>query len=170
VRHRLPSVAACLLLLGACSRVEAPAGHDAGAAATAGAPLGEIMVGVGRRFETAGRASLASRFELAAFEVGEIEETFEDAIPRAAPPKEGPTAHLPAQAADFLRVSLPPLKAAAASRDAAAFARAFQAASAACNACHAASAKPFIEVPSAPGKSVPDTDPAPAPRPPLHVP
>lgn len=150
----------CVLLAGAaCSRGDALPGRGAGAAPPAGAPLGEVMVGVGRRFETAGRAALANRFELAEFEVGEIEETFEDEVPRASLPKEGPTAHIARQAADFLRTSVPALKAASASKDAAAFAAAFQAASAACNGCHAASGKAFIQVPSAPGKPVPDTEP-----------
>jgi cytochrome c553 len=123
------------------------------------------MIDVGRRFETAGRAVLANRFELAEFEVGEIQEAFENDVPHAAPPKEGPTAHIVPMAADFVRTILPELKRAAATKDADSFAKAFQSASAACNSCHTASAKPFIQVPSVPGKPVPDTDPLPMQRP-----
>lgn len=121
------------------------------------------MAEVGRRFETAGRAANANRFELAEFEAGEIEELFESDVPNAELPKEGPTAHIPATAKAFLANNAPDLKRAAASKDRAAFAAAFQRASAACNGCHQASAKGFIQVPSEPGKGVPDLDPLPAP-------
>ncbi len=120
-----------------------------------GPGLGELMVGVARRFEIAGRAAVAQRFELAEFEVGEIGETFEDDVPGAELPKEGPTAHIPAQAAAFLKTVVPELKSAAKSRDARAFEAAFKNTAAACNACHEASAKGFIEIPSVPGQDVP---------------
>jgi hypothetical protein len=124
--------------------------------------LGNVMVQVARRFEIAGRAANAGRFELAEFEAGEIEELFEGDVPNAELPKEGPTAHIPAMAKSFLDANAPDLKKAAASKDRAAFAAAFQRASAACNACHRASAKGFIEVPSEPGKGVPDLEALPA--------
>ena len=65
------------------------------------------MVEVARRFEIAGRAMNANRFELAEFEVGEIEELFEDDVPDAELPKEGPTAHIPAVAKGFLKRTCP---------------------------------------------------------------
>jgi hypothetical protein len=119
------------------------------------------MVQVARRFEIAGRAAQANRFELAEFEAGEIEELFESDVPGAELPKEGPAAHIPAMAKSFLEANAPELKKAAATRDGAAFAAAFQRAASACNACHQASAKGFIEVPSEPGKVVPNVDPLP---------
>jgi cytochrome c553 len=125
--------------------------------------LGEVMVQVGRRFEVAGRAASANRFELAAFEVGELEELFESDVPRASLPKEGPTAQIPAMAKAFLDSIPPELNRAAASKDRAAFDVAFQHAAATCNACHASAAKGFIQVPSVPGQSVPVLDPLPAP-------
>jgi hypothetical protein len=148
-----------LLLSAACSR--APAGN-AGAGASPqpeGPGLGEVMAQVGRRFEVAGRAAEAGRFQLADFEVGELEELFEGDVPRAALPKEGPTAHIPAMAQSFLKVALPELKQAAAKNDRVAFAEAFGHAAAQCNGCHQASAKAFIEIPLVPGKAVPSLDP-----------
>jgi hypothetical protein len=124
--------------------------------------LGNVMAEVARRFEIAGRAATANRFELAEFEAGEIEELFESDVPGAELPKEGPTAHIPAMAKAFLATSPPELKKAAAARDGVAFAAAFQRASEACNGCHRASEKPFIQVPSEPGKPVPDLSPLPA--------
>jgi cytochrome c553 len=121
------------------------------------------MVQVGRRFEIAGRAASANRFELAAFEVGELEELFENDVLRAILPKEGPTAQIPTMAKAFLDSIPPELNRAAASQDRAAFAVAFQHAAAVCNACHASAAKGFIQVPSVPGQSVPVLDPLPAP-------
>jgi mono/diheme cytochrome c family protein len=120
------------------------------------------MVQVARRFEIAGRAANANRFELAEFEAGEIEELFETDVPGAELPKEGPTAQIHPMAKAFLAANAPELRKAAAARDHAGFATAFQRAAAACNACHQASAKGFIQVPSEPGKTVPDLDLVPA--------
>ncbi|HEY8089627.1 MAG TPA: hypothetical protein VIF09_17325 [Polyangiaceae bacterium] len=129
--------------------------------------LGDVMSQVGRRFELAGRAALAGRFELADFETGELEELFENDVPRASLPKEGPTAHIPVMSKAFLETNLPALQQAAARKVPAAFADAFQRAAEACNGCHQASAKGFIQVPSVPGKPVPDLDPL-GPAPPPH--
>jgi hypothetical protein len=120
------------------------------------------MVDVARRFEVAGRAAAANRFELAEFEAGEIEELFESDVPGAELPKEGPTAHIPAMAKAFLQTNPPELKRAAHAKDAKAFADAFAHTAAACNGCHQASEKGFIQVPSVPGRTVPDLDPVPA--------
>ena len=150
-----------LVLLPACSRPGEGAQGSPGASAPK-TSLGNVMSEVGRRFETAGRAANANRFELAEFEAGEIEELFEDDVPSAELPKEGPTAHIPATAKAFLEHNAPELKKAAAAKDRAAFAAAFQHTAAACNGCHQASAKGFIQVPTEPGKGVPDLDPLPA--------
>jgi hypothetical protein len=159
---------ALLLLIptAGCSRTTAAPSGEKGSAASEPpvAPgLGQVMSEVGHRFEMAGRAANANRFELAAFEVGELQELFETDVPRASMPKEGPTAHIPAMAKAFLEAVPPDLTRAAASKDQAVFATAFQRAAAMCNACHQASAKVFIQVPAVPGHAVPDLDPLPAP-------
>jgi len=155
--------ALALLVLVSCSRGSPPSA-GAAASSTAGGPkasLGNVMAEVARRFEIAGRAANANRFELAEFEAGEIEELFEADVPGAELPKEGPTQHIPAMAKAFLEVSAPELKKAAKTRDRAAFAEAFRHTAAMCNSCHQASAKAFIQVPSEPGRGVPDLDPIP---------
>ena len=76
------------------------------------------MVDVARRFEVAGRAVVANRFELAEFEAGEVGELFETEIPEAELPKEGPTAHIRATAKAFLTTNVPELQKAAAEGDA----------------------------------------------------
>jgi hypothetical protein len=123
------------------------------------------MAEVARRFEIAGRAAKANRFELAEYEAGELEELFASDVPGAQMPKEGPTAHIPAMARAFLESNAPELRRAAASGSGAAFAAAFQRASVACNACHQASQKGFLQIPSEPGKEMPDLDPLPLPPP-----
>src|SRR5579863_10292788 len=93
-------------LIGAsCDRTSPLAGPAPGVASGVGAPresLGNVMAEVARRFELAGRAANANRFELAEFEAGEIAELFETDVPNAELPKEGPTAHIPAMAKSFL--------------------------------------------------------------------
>ncbi len=155
-----------LVVLTGCSRGSAQ--PSAGASGAPKESLGNVMVQVARRFEIAGRAAGANRFELAEFEVGEIAEMFESDVPGAELPKEGPTAHIPLMAKAFLESTAPELKKAAAAKDRAAFAAAFQRTASVCNACHQASAKAFIQVPSELGKAVPDLDPLPAPSSPLH--
>jgi len=140
---------AMVLLLAACSRTTpAPPGRDYGA----------VMSDVARRFELAGRAAVANRFELAAFEADELGELF-DELPHAALPKEGPTDVLPAMVDAFAKTHPRALRDAARASDARAFAEAFQNASAACNACHQATHHGFVQIPSVPGKAVPDVDP-----------
>jgi cytochrome c553 len=160
VRKSLGLLLAVLVAVGCSKTSAAPSG---GSEPSADAPgLGEVMVLVGRRFETAGKAAAANRFELAEFEVGELEELFEDDVPRAKLPKEGPTAQIPSLAKAFLATAPPELSKAAASRDQASFATAFRNAAALCNACHQSAEKGFIQVPSVPGQSVPVMDPLPA--------
>ncbi|HSQ62606.1 MAG TPA: hypothetical protein VLM85_05310 [Polyangiaceae bacterium] len=122
---------------------------------------GEAMGEVGRRFELAGRAAAANRFELAAFEVDEMGEVFSQ-LPRAEPPKEGDAKVLPPMVEGFQKAELPELARAAKDKDGRAFGDAFARAAAACNACHVASGHGFIDIPTKPGKPVPDVDPAPS--------
>jgi cytochrome c553 len=161
MRTNLPLLFVLSLTM-SCSKPSAiPSGDPEGKVAPSSeAPgLGEVMVQVGRRFEMAGRAASANRFELAAFEAGELGEAFENDVPRASLPKEGPTAQIPALARAFLLAIPPELTRAAASKNQAAFAVAFQHAAAMCNACHQSADKGFIQVPSVPGQSVPVLDP-----------
>lgn len=156
--------AAPFVVLLACSKPDAALPPAPTASADAGVAekhegLGSVMAQVGRRFELAGRASQAGRFELASFEVGELEELFDGDVPNAELPKEGPTAHIPKMAAAFRATNLPELDRAAAAKDGAAFERAFATTAAACNACHSASEKAFIEIPTEVGKAVPSLDP-----------
>jgi hypothetical protein len=158
MRISMPFVLALVAVASACSRPSEP---PPPAAQTPRVSLGNVMVEVGRRFEMAGRAAAANRFELAEFEAGELGELFESDVPGAELPKEGPTAHIPAMAKAFLETSPPELKKAAQSKNAHTFADAFARAASGCNGCHQASAKGFIQVPSVPGKAVPELDPLP---------
>lgn len=145
--------------LSACSRPSPPSPSDAGPSAPEAREFGSVMVEVGHRYELAGRATLAGRFELAAFEVDEMNELFEDELPHARLPKEPTQADLRALAGAFAKTEIPDLAAAAKAKDARAFAAAFRHASETCNACHRASGHAFVEVPVALGKSVPSLDP-----------
>lgn len=150
----------------ACSQPSAtmaPAPSSSAAPAAAHASLGNVMAEVARRFELVGRAEVAGRWELAEFEAGELEELFENDVPVAELPKEGPTAQIRPMARAFLESNAPELKKAAASKDPAAFALAFQHTADACNACHRAAEKAFLQIPAVAGKAVPDLDPLPAP-------
>lgn len=126
-----------------------------------GPRYGAVMGEIGQRFERAGRAATAGRFELADFEVGELDELFTEDLPRAELPKEGSSAALASERDAFAKTYPARLKKAAAARDLAAFRDAFRDAAGACNACHLASGHGFIEIPTEPGKPIPDLDPRP---------
>ncbi len=131
-----------------CNRPSAPAPR-----------FGELMTQVGRRFELFGRAALARRWELAAFELGELRETFDD-VPTAVMPVDV-KADVPQLAKGFVPTIETTLEAALAKHDVASAATAFASAAQACNACHQATGKPFIEVPDKPGEPVPRLEPLP---------
>ena len=156
-------------VMAGCSKGQAPSPAPGPSASGSASPaaseeeaeapeLGSVMAQVGRRFELAGRAMVANRFELAEFEVGELGELFENDVPRAKLPKEGPTGQIRPMAKAFLDSVPPALTKAAGSKDKAKFATAFAGAAAQCNTCHAAAAKGFIQVPTVPGKEVPVMD------------
>lgn len=117
------------------------------------------MADVARRFELVGRASAAGRFELAEYELGEIEEQFAETLPHASLPKEGHPEVLPKMVSAFVETNLPDLRRAITTRDRAQTAAAFERTAAACNGCHQASGHGFIEVPLVAGRGVPNTDP-----------
>ncbi len=134
-----------------------PTGQSAGAAAAPAPQLryGELISEVGHRFETMGRAVKAHRYELAAFELDELDEVFEEDLPHAERPKVPTEVNLNGLA-DAFRVTHPPeLGAAIKARNQAAFAKAFARAAETCNGCHKATGHAFIEVPSTPGSAVP---------------
>jgi hypothetical protein len=164
ITRSLTSLVTLVFLVAGCNQsgTSGSGGAPPAASAHANAPqqsLGNVMAEVARRFEIAGKAANANRFELAEFEAGEIQELFETDVPAASLPKEGPTAHIPVMAKAFLETNAPELEKAAAAKDRAAFATAFEHAAMVCNTCHQASAKAFIQVPTVPGKGVPDLEP-----------
>jgi hypothetical protein len=152
------SVVLFTMAIAACSR----SARDERTGATSTAPAvgyGTAMADVARRFEILGRAAAGGRFDLARYELGEIEEQFLQTLPHAAPPKDGHPEALPPMARAFVETSVPELRRSIAARDRAEFASAFERAARACNGCHQASGHGFIEVPGAPGRSIPNVDP-----------
>jgi cytochrome c556 len=158
--HRVVHLAAvALVFVSGCKR---PGADDRSEAPRV--TYGAAMADVARRFEVLGRATKGGRYELASYELGEIQETFEGTLPHAAPPREGHPEVLPKLAKAFLDAAVPDLRRALASHDRAAATAAFARTAAECNACHSASGHAFVEVPSVLGRSVPETEPqAPAP-------
>lgn len=146
--------------------------HGADATEEAEAPmppsrhLGEIMAEIGRRLERAGRAVDANRWELAAYDVGELEEVFEEELAIVVTPEDVPL-DVGKVAAQFSRTQLPALERAIATRDRATFERAFAQATEGCNSCHRAANHGYIEVPSAIGESIPRLSRVDAPAPPV---
>lgn len=133
-------------------------------AALAAVPRGfhDAMSEVGRRFERAGRAVVAGRWPLAAYDLQLLTRVFVEDLPRAPRPDDVPIDPTPI-AAQFAARALPPLVDAVRARDRAAFEAAFAAAARECNFCHHDAHKVFIEIPTAPGVEVPVLAPVPAP-------
>lgn len=118
---------------------------------------GELMREVGSRFERAGRAGRAGSWELAEYDLHEIDEVFEDDVPNARVPHDV-AIDLRSVAGTLASGPLVELRAAAGAHDAARFATAFGAVSESCNACHRAAGRSFVVVPSTPGDAVPVID------------
>jgi hypothetical protein len=147
-----------VLVLAPCSRAaQEPHGRATQTEPRIG--YGTTMSDVARRFELLGRAASAGRFELADYELGEIEEQFEETLPHAEPPREGHPEVLPALVTAFLRTSVPDLRHALSAHDHAQVVAAFERTATACNGCHRASGHGFIAVPVVAGHSTPSTDP-----------
>lgn len=121
--------------------------------------VGAVMMETGRRLETAGRARQAGRWELAEYEVHEIEELFEEDLSRALLPGECNDAISEQMFDEITRTQLPALRVAAGNRDDAAFASAWRDTTARCNGCHGACRVAFVQVPAQPGSSVPRIEP-----------
>ena len=126
-----------------------------GSAAESRVSYGTVMLAVARRFEICGKAIAAKKYELAAYQLEEIVETFRDELPAATPPPVPSGVNLDAYKKPLLDTAVPDLEKALKGTDAAAIEAAFATASKTCNACHTAAGKPFIEVPSKPGEAVP---------------
>jgi hypothetical protein len=163
MRRRFPALVIAALGVAGCSRSSASSGSDGSAAEAAPAPavaapkhFGDIMAEVGRRFERIGRAAKVGRWDLAAYDLGEIEEVFAD-IPHAIMPDDVHVDLRPL-AADFASKGPPDLKQAIASHDPAAFQAAFARTAARCNACHETAGRAFIQVPTEMGAAVPRLD------------
>jgi hypothetical protein len=146
-RVSLLAALALVCMVASCSKGGSAGGEARG--------LGDVMVDVGRRFEVLGRAAVANRYELAAYEADELGELFENDVPRASLPKEGPTAQIPALEKQFLQNAPPALIKAAQAKDPVAFNAAYSDAASLCNACHQSAEKGFIQVPVIPGQAVP---------------
>jgi cytochrome c556 len=104
---------------------------------------GELMIEVGMRFERSQRAVAAGRWELAAYDVHELREVFEDDL------LPGKWADNPAMRHDaqvFLAGALLELEAAARVKDRGGWDGSFGVALKACNACHDVAHVGFIEV------------------------
>ena len=101
------------------------------------------MLEVGTRYARLGREVEAGRWELAAYDVHELRETFDDdLLPRTW--GDNPTMQHAARA--FLAGPLAQLEATARTKDRAGWPAAFTATTAACNACHRDGHVAFIEI------------------------
>jgi hypothetical protein len=163
MRHQANRLASSLIaaLLVGCGCAKRKGENEEGP--SLGAPherYGELMSEVGRRFEFLGRAAAARRWELAAFELEELEEIFAE-LPAAEPPghmDEISLDNLSGIEEAFRNTHPPELSAALAGRDSAAVAAAFASTAATCNSCHRATGHAFIEIPAALGAGVPKLD------------
>jgi hypothetical protein len=169
--HRPGTVA--LVLLGllslSCNRGAASARADA-ASAEAPKHWGELMPEVGHRFERAGRAVLAGRWELASYDLHELDEVLDDDLPHAQQPEDIHVDLLP-MARDLAARGVAAMQRAAQARDRAAFEAAFAQSAALCANCHHAANRAFIEVPTTLGAPVPTLEAsAPAPTAPPTAP
>ncbi len=103
--------------------------------------LGEAMIEMANRFERAGRAAAADRWDLASYDLAEIDELIERDLDghmfRPAP------RHL---LDTFVTATLPELRRASSQRDGRAYEVANAQAARLCNDCHRASDKAFIEI------------------------
>lgn len=115
------------------------------------------MTEVGLRFKRAGEAVLAGRWELATYDVNELEEVFEDDLFTS---KWMGHAAISRLAHGFTATSIPELRDSVRRRDRPGFESAIAHAARACNECHRATQMAFIEVPEALGANVPMLAPA----------
>jgi hypothetical protein len=115
--------------------------------------LGEAMWEAGWRFQRAGQAARAGRWDLARYDLHELDEVFAEDIARAETHDEKVDIHKLAR--EFAQVQLPAMRAAVDAHDMQQFNSAIVAAAKSCNDCHKLVDKPFIEVPLEAGAEVP---------------
>lgn len=137
----VPLLAALALLPSACARRAAGPAPTA-AASPAAAPfapgLGEIMAANQARHVKLWLAGDAGNWPLAAYEVSELREGFDDAV-RFHPTQEGSPLPISGLVPRIMTEPLNGVGAAVAAKDHAAFVKAYDALTAACNSCHQAS-------------------------------
>ncbi len=135
-----PLAAALVLLSGCARRAAAPAPETAVSPApkpfTPG--LGEIMAANQARHVKLWFAGDASNWPLAAYEVSELREGFDDAV-RYHPTQEGSSLPISGLVPKIMTEPLRNVEASVAAKDHAAFVAAFDALTAGCNSCHQAS-------------------------------
>jgi hypothetical protein len=131
-------VSALSVVGSACRQPPAPAPGPASATPEAYAPgLGELMTLQQMRHTKLWLAGQAGNWELAAYELDELGEGFDDVVKFHPTHKDSPVA--PKDAVPRLMTQpLVDLRAAVTGQDSAAFARAYDVLTAACNACHQA--------------------------------
>lgn len=118
--------------------------------------LGGAMAELGTRFERAGKAVLANRWDLANYDIAELGEVVEHDWTPASWKGNDKVADL---ANAFATRTLPALQMTVRGRDRDAAARVFADTARACNGCHQAAGVGFIEVPEALGAASPVLDP-----------
>ena len=118
--------------------------------------LGGAMAELGARFERAGKAVIANRWDLANYDIAELGEVVEHDWTPASWKGNEKVADL---ANAFATRTQPALQMTVRGRDRDAAARVFAEAARACNACHKAAGVAFIEVPEALGAASPVLDP-----------
>ena len=140
---------ALLLLVASCA---GSAPYTAAPTAAPGRRLGDAMDEAGMRFGRAGRAVLSGRYELAGYDLHELDEIFSDDLATS-------TWHGKAKLADLARTfaseRIPALRAAVTAHDRAGYERAAADAARACNDCHKAADQAYIEISPALGAEVP---------------
>jgi hypothetical protein len=124
--------------------------------------LGDAMTETGVRFARIGRAAAASRWQLAAYDLDELQEIFREDL--AGSSWEG-NPRLPPLAKTLQARDLPAIGAALRAGDTAKVAQAIEQAARTCNACHQAADKAFLEVSPVPGADVPVMTPRATPSP-----
>jgi hypothetical protein len=136
------TLAAIVMFVVACATAPKPAPR-----------LGEAMWEAGWRFQRAGQAARAGRWQLALYDLHELDEVFRDDIARAQIKDEKVDVHKLAR--EFAQIQLPAMHDAASAHDMPKFQAALVAAAKSCNDCHKLVDKPFIEVPLEAGAEVP---------------
>jgi cytochrome c556 len=106
---------------------------------------GDLMIEVGMRFERSRRAVLANAWELAAYDLHELREVFDDDL---LPGKWSDNPAMQHDAHQFTAGALAQLEAAARVHDRAAWDTAYPATVQACNACHATAHVAFLAIDS----------------------